>query len=210
MKQTRCRRPRLAGRVSRALIASLLGAGALPAGAAAAPVAVTTPSCSDTSSPVQRLLCADSRLGQQDQAISALYASALQQVPESGRKQLKARQSSWLTAREACVNGERPRECLADQQQRRIIELKIGLKQLPAPATVEYSCPGHESTPVTASYYPTDPPAVLLTYGTREAVAFLAESASGARYATGEVEIWEHQGEARLTWGKTQLECKRP
>lgn len=185
---------------------ALVLAGWLPC-VAAAPA--STPNCSDRSAPVQRLICADGQLSAQDQAVSELYATALQQQPEADRKRLKARQTSWLTAREACVNGERPRECLAEQQKRRIIELKIGLGKLPAPAAVGYLCPGHESTPVSASYYPTDPPAAVLTYGDRQAVAFIAESASGARYAAGDVEIWEHQGQATIRWGRTQLDCTR-
>ena len=171
--------------------------------------AAPAPNCVDTSAPVQRLICADTQLTQQDQAISELYGATLQQSADADRKRLKARQSSWLTAREACVNGERPRECLADQQKRRLIELRIGLGQLKAPAAVEYACAGQEATRVSASYYPTDPPAAVLSYGDRQVVAFIAESASGARYAAGNVEIWEHQGAATFKWGKTELHCTR-
>jgi uncharacterized protein len=210
MKQHMSRHSGICSRIGRIALIAACSAAALPVGAAAPPAAPAAATCANTSDPVQRLICADGQLAQQDRTVSELYASAQQQYPEAERKQLKARQSSWLTAREACVNGERPRECLADQQQRRIIELKIGLGQLPAPATVEYACAGQDSAAVTASYYPTDPPAVLLSYHNHQAVAFLAESASGARYATGEVEIWEHQGEARFRWGKTQLTCRRP
>jgi uncharacterized protein len=173
--------------------------------AAAAPA----PNCADTSAPVQRLICADAQLTQQDQAIGELYGTLLQQSADADRKRLKARQNSWLTAREACVNGERPHQCLADQQKRRLIELKIGLGQLKTPAAVEYACPGQEATRITARYYPTDPPAALLTFGDRQTVAFIAESASGARYAAGDVEIWEHQGTATFKWGKEQLHCTR-
>jgi membrane-bound inhibitor of C-type lysozyme len=49
----------------------------------------------------------------------------------------------------------------------------------------------------------------VLSYGDRQVVAFIAESASGARYAAGNVEIWEHQGAATFKWGKTELHCTR-
>lgn len=166
--------------------------------------------CADTaSSPVQRLICADKQLMQQDQEIGQLYGTALQQYSDPDRKRLKVRQHEWLSARESCVKGERPHNCIAEQQQRRLVELRIGLGQLQAPTAVGYLCRGQESTPVFASYYPTDPPAAVLTFGDRQAVTFIAESASGARYAAGDVEIWEHQGQATFKWGKTELHCTR-
>jgi uncharacterized protein len=104
VKQTLFRHPGNRGPARRAALLGLCLAGWLQAHGAAAPPAATA-ACSDTSSPVQRLICADSQLSQQDQAISALYATAQQQYPDAERKRLKARQGSWLTAREACVNG---------------------------------------------------------------------------------------------------------
>jgi membrane-bound inhibitor of C-type lysozyme len=74
-----------------------------------------------------------------------------------------------------------------------------------APKPVAFRCPGLESTPVSVVYRnDTQPPSALVTIGDRRAAAFAVRTASGARYASNEIDFWEHQGQVTLTWdGKT-------
>jgi uncharacterized protein len=86
-------------------------------------------------------------------------------------------------------------------------ETRLG--ELPVFASATYLCKGHEATPLTAAYFHSDPPAVLLRFQNQQAIAFAAPSGSGARYSAEGVEIWEHQGVARFTWQGEEMECPK-
>jgi membrane-bound inhibitor of C-type lysozyme len=45
--------------------------------------------------------------------------------------------------------------------------------------------------------------------GPDQVIAYQAISGSGARYLGRNVEFWEHQGEATVTWFDQQLTCKK-
>ena len=101
------------------------------------------------------------------------------------------------------------RACVTGAYQRRISELKIRAAQLPVFATAQYVCAGAAPTTLTARYYRSDPPAVLIEYQGTEVVAFVAASGSGARYTADDVELWEHQGTATVHWHGQELTCPR-
>jgi uncharacterized protein len=180
----------------------------LLAALAAAPAAAPAPACPKGAPPIEQLICGDSVLAQDDRDMVRLYTQAMQGFDESERARQEARQRAWLTARNACMQAADPRACVADLYARRMIELKIRSGLLTSPATANYFCKG-ATAPVTAAYYPTDPPAALLTYADQQAVLFVAESGSGARYAAEDVEIWEHQGQATVKWNGKQMVCSK-
>jgi membrane-bound inhibitor of C-type lysozyme len=73
---------------------------------------------------------------------------------------------------------------------------------------VSYQCKGRETTPFTAAFNnKANPPTVLLTHGDRQVVAQSVRSASGARYQAPDVDFWEHQGEAAVTWSGASFTC---
>src|SRR5579862_3759722 len=135
----------------------------LLAALAAATAAAPAPACPKGAPPIEQLICSDGVLAQDDHEMVRLYTQAMQRFDETDRARQEARQRAWLTARNACVQASDPHACVADLYARRIIELKIRSGLLTNPATANYYCKG-ASVPVTAAYYPTDPPAALLTY----------------------------------------------
>jgi uncharacterized protein len=175
---------------------------------AAATTTAADTGCPKGSPPIEQLVCSDAALAQQDRDMVRLYTQAMQRFDAGERARQEARQRAWLTARNACVAAPDPRACVANLYNRRIIELKIRSGLLAAPATANYFCKG-ATGPVTAAYYPTDPPAALVTYGDQQTVAFVAESASGARYTGDDVELWEHQGQASIKWNGKQMVCSK-
>jgi len=182
----------------------------LPTLLVALSAATTAPdaACPKSLPAIEQLVCSDGVLAQQDRDMVRLYTQAMQGFDAGERARQEARQRAWLTARNACAGTQDPRACVADLYNRRIIELKIRSGLLTAPATANYFCKG-ATGPVTAAYYPTSPPAALLTYGDQQTVAFVAESASGARYTGEDVELWEHQGQATVKWNGKQLVCSK-
>jgi uncharacterized protein len=175
-------------------------------GGATAPA--SAPACPKGAPPIEQLICSDSVLAQDDRDLVRLYTQAMQGFDETDRARQEARQRAWLAARNACMQAADPHACVTALYARRMIELKIRSGLLTSPATANYFCKG-ATAPVTAVYYPTEPPSALLTYADQQAVLFIAESGSGARYAAEDVEIWEHQGQATVKWNGKQLLCTK-
>jgi heat shock protein HslJ len=74
---------------------------------------------------------------------------------------------------------------------------------------VGWLCAGYEETPFTTAFYRnTESPAAVITFGDDQVVAPIARSGSGSRYATADVEFWEHQGDASVSWFGTAFTCR--
>jgi uncharacterized protein len=173
------------------------------------PAANTAPAdCAAQSDAINRVICADPALASEEAQMQELYAGALKLSPPQRTAQ-QARQAAWLRERAGCASDPQTHACVAAQLDRRIVELKIVLAQTQAFATVTYLCEGEDPIPVHAAYYRSDPPAVRLTFSDHDLVAFVAPSASGARYTGEGVEIWEHQGIARLRWAGVERTCPK-
>jgi membrane-bound inhibitor of C-type lysozyme len=66
---------------------------------------------------------------------------------------------------------------------------------------VTYACDGDPRNAVTATFFPTDPPTAMAEHGDQVSFMVQQPAASGAKYQ-GRIEpLWEHQDEARITWG---------
>ncbi len=165
--------------------------------------------CDSTPDASERLICADPLLRAQQSMEQALYAAARNELPTAQRAAQQEREALWRHERAACARAENPRRCLTDQLSRRLVELQITLKRVPVLAAVIYRCEGAEGAQLLASYYRTEPAAVHLQYLDQEVLAFIAAAASGARYLGDDVEFWEHQGVARLTWHGRQMSCPK-
>ena len=162
--------------------------------------------CSKATATVPVMICADATLIGLDRDLAARYTAWRTAHPADTDS--AQHQAAWLARRDACASAHERQACISTAYQQRIGELKVLAGQAPLVATATYVCPGHETTPVTASYY-SDPAAVLIDYQGTRVVAFAAPSGSGARYATAGVELWEHQGTAAFTWRGQQLQCPR-
>jgi uncharacterized protein len=169
--------------------------------------------CSKATKPSEKLACSDTELSTLDRTLAAAYAKGLSPSSdwtERDREASRSAQRAWLAERDQCAKAADRRDCVASAYRRRIAELRIRDGDAgPVPASHAYLCPGLERQPVTAVYDGrTDPPAAVITVGDEQVIAFIARSGSGARYAAAGMELWEHHGEATLTWlGKTHV-CK--
>ncbi len=163
--------------------------------------------CSKATAVVPVLICADATLIGLDRDMAARYGAWRTAHPADA--DAVTQQNAWLTQRDACASANDRQGCVTSAYQQRITALKILAGQVPVFATATYACAGRESHPLTASYFHSEPAAVLIDYQGTKVVAFAAPSGSGARYATGDVELWEHQGTAALSWHGQQLSCPR-
>jgi len=198
--------PRLGFPIRRLTLCAFLLAPSL-----AVPATATTPSfdCAQASGEVEELICNDEHLAALDHRLAEVYARAAATWPTDELPDLKAFQRGWIKGRNDCWKAEDVRECVDASYRTRIVELQIGSGQLEVPAPVGYLCAGDEGTPFFATFYSqTDPPSAVLTRGDDQVIAFIARSASGARYTAPGVELWEHQGEATVDLFGSKLKCK--
>jgi uncharacterized protein len=163
--------------------------------------------CAKASGLVLTTICGDVTLSLLDREMAARDAAWLNLHP--GDADAARHHSRFMARRDACAAAAATKACLTEAYQQRIAELKIAAGQVPPSATATYLCAGHAATPLTASYYPSEPAAVLIDYQGSRVLAFTAPAASGARYTAAGVELWEHQGTAAFQWRGQALQCPR-
>ena len=73
------------------------------------------------------------------------------------------------------------------------------------------SAVGCGATQVTVMFFPTDLPTLYAERGDSVSLMFLQPSASGTKYQGRNETFWEHQGEAKVTWGYVapEMHCKK-
>lgn len=64
---------------------------------------------------------------------------------------------------------------------------------------------------LSATFFQTEPASMMATYKGEQSLMLIDQSASGARYQGRNGSFWEHQGEARVTWGygAKEMTCKK-
>lgn len=165
--------------------------------------------CGQASGQVEQLICRDAQLAALDRRMAAVWTRTVQALPADAAAREKTLQRGWIKGRNDCWKASDLRACVETSYETRLIELQIKGGQLQAPIAAGYRCSQDPGKPFTASFYnDTDPKSAVLTWGNDQVIAFIAMSGSGARYTTTDVEFWEHQGEARVSWFGTPLTCK--
>lgn len=185
----------------------------LPAAVSASVDTAPSFDCVQAASVVEKRVCSDSELSALDRKLAAVYAKGLSadsEWPERDKDNARAAQRNWLAERERCGKAADAKDCIKTVYQHRIAELQIQNADLgPVPTAFGYRCKGIEAQPVFAVFYQNaEPPAMVLTIGDRQVVAFIARSGSGARYTAKDVEFWEHHGEATIEWFGNKFTCQ--
>ncbi|MEZ5573521.1 MAG: MliC family protein [Halioglobus sp.] len=164
--------------------------------------------CAKADGQVQQLVCSDDQLAALDLRLTEVYLTALKNLPHENLALLKSEQRGWIKSRDECWKSDNVSDCVTLEYRTRIVQLQIQSGQLTAPTAVSFACSRTEKVPLFATFYnDTAPPAVVLTRGNDQVIAFVDRSGSGARYTAYGVEFWEHQGEATINWFGTELVC---
>lgn len=164
------------------------------------------------STSIEALVCQSDELSALDRQLAEVYAAARKKAVNAHPPTLKAEQRGWIKGRNDCWKSGDSRACIVSSYKERIVELQIQYGQLVVPSPVYYTC---NATDLTAVFYnQTDPQAVVLTVipilaDPGQMTAFRVHSASGARYEGGNVEFWEHHGEAQLSWYDKVMSCSK-
>jgi uncharacterized protein len=165
--------------------------------------------CSKASGEIEELICKDAGLATLDRKLAEVYEKASKSWPQDVASEQKAFQRGWIKGRNDCWKAKDKAACVENSYRTRIVELQIQSGQLEAATPVGYLCAGEEGNPFFATFYrETDPPSAVITFGDDQVIAFLEPTRSGAKYTAPSMELWEHDGEAKLDWYGTKLQCK--
>lgn len=165
----------------------------------------------------EKLICASPELAALDREVAASLAREMEGQSESRVEELRSDQHNWTTTRNGCGTTPDPAACIRESYRRRLVALQIRQgNAAPSPATT-YACDG-EKQPLTAIVYKTDPQAIALTLGKRQALLYAppgsdgthytAPGTSGTRYAADDLVFHDEQGKVTVKWGsRMRLNC---
>jgi uncharacterized protein len=176
-------------------------------------LAQTNPSfdCSQKlTSSVEQRICKDPKLAALDRQLADVYAAAQAKATEADKQALTASQRGWIKGRNDCWKNTDVPACVAVAYHDRISELQARYALIPAVGTGRYLCAGPPAQELTAEFFETDPPTAMIQFSGATQFMRVARSGSGARYAGGNRQFWEHQGVATLRWNASGKELSCP
>jgi uncharacterized protein len=150
---------------------------------------------------VEALICEDEALSALDLKMADVYAAASAKAINEHPPVLKAEQRGWIKGRDDCWKSDDVRGCVEQAYRLRIAELQAGYRLVPGRGPVTYVCEGQPANQVIATFFETDPPTLIAERGDQVSLMVLQPAASGSRYQGRNEMLWEHHGEATITWG---------
>lgn len=161
-------------------------------------------------SSVEQRICADAKLAALDRQMAEVYAAATAKATRADAQALVAEQRGWIKGRDECWKVEDQAACVADAYRLRIAELQARYRLLAPVGSATYACDDAPGSEVTATFFATDPPTAIAERGDEVSFMVAQPAASGARYQGRNESLWEHQGEAVITWGygAPELRCR--
>lgn len=166
-----------------------------------------TPSfdCAQASAPGEKLVCEDEGLATLDRQLADVYRAARAKAG-AGSQALEGGQRAWLTQRNALATPA----ALQTSYERRISALQAEYALVAKRGPFSWICDVKQPNVVVITYYESLTPAARIQFRSQNATLFVSPSGSGAKYAGQNVTFWEHQGEARVTWGVggTAMTCR--
>jgi uncharacterized protein len=162
-------------------------------------------------SSIEKMICADNELAKLDLKLAEVYAAASKKAVNEHPPVLKAEQRGWVKGRNECWKSDNKRSCVDESYRRRIAELQAKYRLVSANGPVTYVCDGDPKNEVVATFFQTEPPTLIAERGDQVSLMYVQKSGSGAKYQGRNESLWEHQGEALITWGygSKEIKCKK-
>jgi uncharacterized protein len=156
-------------------------------------------------------ICGNEELAALDRRLAAAFAQASAKAANERPPVLQAEQRGWIKGRDECWKATDRDACITDAYVRRIAELQARYRLVPHGEAVSWTCDGDPASEIVTTAFSTEPPTLLAERGDTTSLMFQARSASGAKYEGRNEIFWEHQGQARVTWGygAPEMTCVR-
>jgi uncharacterized protein len=159
---------------------------------------------------IEAMICQDEQLAALDRKLTEVYAAASKKATNEHPPVLKVEQRGWIKGRDDCWKSEDKRACVEQSYTLRIAELQARYRLVPVAGTGRYVCDGQPAKEVIATFFNTDPPTAIAEFGDQTSMMYQQPAASGTKYQGGNETLWEHQGEAQITWGygSPEMHCQ--
>jgi len=159
---------------------------------------------------IEEMICNDEKLAALDRKLAEVYGAASKKAVNEHPPVLKVEQRGWIKGRNDCWKSDDKRRCVEDAYVLRIAELQARYRLVPATGPVFYACDGDPRNEVIATFFQTDPPTLVAERGDQVSLMYLQPAGSGSKYQGRNESLWEHQGEAIITWGYStkEMRCK--
>ena len=160
---------------------------------------------------IEEMVCKDKGLAALDRKLAEVYSAASQKAVNEHPPVLKAEQRGWIKGRNDCWKSADRRKCVEDNYRLRIAELQARYRLVLGNGPITYACDGDPKNEVVVTYFQTDPPTLIAERGDQVSLMYLQPSGSGAKYQGRNESLWEHQGEATITWGygSPEMRCTK-
>ena len=150
---------------------------------------------------IEEMICKDDQLSVLDRKMTVVYDAATQKATNEHPPVLKAEQRGWIKGRNDCWKSDDKRRCVEESYTLRIAELQARYRLVPFTGPVFYVCDGQPANQVVATFFQTEPSSAIAERGDQTSWMVQQPAASGAKYQGRNETLWEHQGEAVITWG---------
>ena len=160
---------------------------------------------------IEQMICVDDGLAKLDRELAKAYAAASQKATNEHPPVLKAEQIGWIKGRNDCWKSDNKPSCVEKNYRLRIAELQAKYRLVPASGPVRYFCGGNFRNEVVVTYFQTEPRTLIAERGDQVSLMYVQPSGSGAKYQGRNESLWEHQGEALITWGygSKEMKCRK-
>lgn len=159
---------------------------------------------------IEEMICKDAQLSALDAKMAEVYQAAAKKATNEHPPILKSEQRGWIKGRDECWKSDDQRACVETEYIQRIAELQARYRLLPGKGPVLFACDNDPRNELIVTFFPTDPPTLIAERGDSVSLMYQQPAASGTRYQGRNETFWEHQGEAKVTWGygAKEMTCK--
>lgn len=160
--------------------------------------------CASPASTVQKTICGDAALEALDAKMVSLYTDA-SKTGSTVKNEIAAQQKHWIESREACGTQKDVKACLTAAYTSRNEALARYASKGATMEPVTFTCDDH--TTLTISFVSGARPLARVRQGEQFWTLPQVKSASGARYAKGNVSIWNKGKDLTFQLGSRKTQC---
>lgn len=150
---------------------------------------------------IEAMICENTELSALDRTLHGVYLAASEKAANEHPPWLKADQRGWIKGRNECWKSDDRAACVREAYVYRTAELQARYRLVPGTGPVRYVCDGNPANEVVVMYFQTDPPTLIAERGDSVSLMYGQATGSGAKFQGRNESLWEHQGEALITWG---------
>lgn len=183
----------------------LVAAGLLVLVTVSAPVASAQGlNCTSPTGTVQKTICGDADLEALDAKMVSLYTDA-SKTGSAVKNEIAAQQKQWSESREACGKQKDVKACLTAAYTSRNEALARYASKSSTMEPVTFTC--DDRTTLTVSFVTGAKPLARVRQGEQFWTLPQVKSASGARYAKGNVSVWNKGRDLTFQLGGRKTHC---